>query len=55
MPGEKSPVAVLTDAKVRYIRSSISSTTIAALARELRVGESTVRNVVQGRTWTHLL
>lgn len=50
--GEANPAAKLCSADVVAIRQS--SETTAALARALRVSESLVRAVRQGRVWRHV-
>lgn len=50
--GEKSGAAVLTDEKVRYIRSSPLRN--VDLAKELNVYPSVIWNVRHRKTWTHI-
>lgn len=54
--GSRNTSAKLTDALVlesrAYFRNGVKS--IAFLAEELGVSESTMRNAVMGNTWTHL-
>lgn len=50
--GEGRPLAKLSDAKVREIRSS--QLPISELARKFGVHRGTVRCVVEGSTWTHV-
>jgi len=54
--GEKNPKAVLVADQVREIRRlHTCGRSIASIAREYEVGESTIRHIVQGNTWKHLL
>ncbi len=55
--GEASGRAVVTEEIVKDMRSrhAAGSTTIASIAREYGVGESTVRNIIQRNTWKHVL
>lgn len=53
--GEKSPVAVLTEAQCRHIIEQVESgATVRGLALEMGVARSTLRNVAKGFTWRHL-
>ena len=53
--GEQHFRAVLIPHIVRVMRAAhANGRTIASLAREYQVGESTVRAVVQRRTWKHI-
>lgn len=50
MPGEANPAAKLTAREVRDIRERAGAGA-AALAREFRVSETAVRDVIAGRSW----
>lgn len=53
--GTRHGMSVLDERKVRMIRSWYKQKkSIASMARQLGVGESTIRNVVQGNTWAHV-
>lgn len=53
--GERQGLAKLTEESVRAIRSRAVSETIAALAREFCVSESTIACAVHRRTWRHVV
>jgi len=54
--GENHPRAKLTAAQVATIRGKHTQVqeSIAQLARDYGVGESTIRDIVKGRKWKHL-
>lgn len=53
--GERTGLAVLNEVSVQNIRYRHGNgSTIAQLARDFKVGETTVRSIVQGRTWRHV-
>ena len=53
--GEHSGVAVLTPNKVRAIRAAVrAGRSMYSLAHEFDCGETTIRHVMQGRTWAHV-
>lgn len=55
-PGERTFGAILTEAKVRHIRSLAESGLGSnAIGRKLGVHRRTVADVVNGKTWRHLL
>lgn len=51
--GLKNGQSVLSDEKVRFIRSSELSS--ASLAKDLKVSESCINGVRSGRTWSHVI
>ena len=53
--GTKHPSAKLREAVIPEIRKEHSSgESIASLARHFDVSETTIRDVIKGRTWTHV-
>lgn len=53
--GERNPVAKLTEASVRKIRSAYSDgVTQAALASAFQVDRSTIRKVISRKRWAHV-
>jgi hypothetical protein len=54
-PGETHGRAKLTDEDVRLIRSLRPETTYPALMKRFNVSLSTLKAIVKGKAWTHLL
>ena len=54
--GERSPMAKLTETDVRLIRSDYrrGGASMTSLAKAYGVSKSTILNIVNGRTWTHV-
>lgn len=55
MYGEVNGRAILQEGDVLAIRSRWPAEQIVSLAREFGVGETTLRYIVHGRSWKHLL
>ena len=57
LPGESNPSAVLTAAKVRFIRRAYKPHIVTAmsLADKFGVSEGLIFHIVKGRAWKHLL
>lgn len=56
-PGERHPMARLTEAQAREIKSHPERTVRGApdkVARQYRVHPTTIRDIWKGRTWSHL-
>jgi DNA-binding MarR family transcriptional regulator len=51
--GEKTPTAKLTEEQVLEIRRRIGQTQ-RALGEEFGVDQSTISDILKGRTWAHL-
>jgi hypothetical protein len=53
--GETTGTAVLNDWKVKFAINRLKNGwTIVRIARLLKVGETTVRNIAQNKTWQHI-
>lgn len=52
--GEKAAPAVLTDEKVKAIKSRLPKETSAKLAREFKVSHGAIQDIKHGRTWKHI-
>lgn len=55
--GEESGMAKLTDEKVREIRAMYASGghTYRSIAKIIQIGKTAVGNILEGKSWTHLL
>ena len=52
--GIKKYNSKLTPADIRYIRSLPSHTNWSEVARQLNVGNTTIQNIKNGKTWKHI-
>lgn len=55
LSGEAAPQAKLTEEQVLYIRENCSTYSQRELASMFKVMRSTIRHVIKGTTWKHLL
>jgi len=55
MVGEECNLAKLTNAQVRFIRSSHANVTQSYLAKIFGINQSQISRIINGKVWTHVL